>query len=278
MKLMRHAALSLSIVLLTASFAFAQGTTGGTGTGTGTGAPTTGGPATTPGTGPNKDIDLPVDRPPPPPPPVVPPPPPPPKDPPPDKPPTIYGQEIKSENHTIFYVLDISGSMGWDEGQYTKPDGSTARGNRLDRAKSELVKSVASLPDNFKFDMLGYDCGMFPWKGAMQKADSPHKAAAIGWIMAQQPQGGTATGPAGAAGVRVPDNKLVVLLTDGDPNCGAGDGWGGDSTIQSHRAMIRGANKQNCVVNVYGIGASGSLKAFCQAVAADNGGTYTDVR
>jgi hypothetical protein len=41
--------------------------------------------------------------------------------------------------------------------------------------------------------------------------------------------------------------------------------------------MIRDANTQGASVNVFGIAASGSYRAFCQGVASDNGGQYFDV-
>jgi hypothetical protein len=281
MKLMRQAVLSLSILLVSASMALAQGTTAGNppagGGGTTTGNPPAGGGTTTTGQ-PDKTVDLPVGKPD-----FKGQPPKPPADPPTngdDKPPTIYGQEIKSENNTIFYVLDVSGSMGWDVGQYTAPDGSTKSGDRLDRAKAELVKSVTSLPDNFKFGMLSYDCSIYPYDGgAMEPADASHKASAVGWIMSQQPLGGTGTGPATVQGLKAPNNKLVVLLTDGQPNCGAGNDYGNDQDLcNAHRSMIKAGNTSGCVINVYGIGATGMFKQFCMNVASDNGGSYTDVR
>src|SRR5947208_17100100 len=60
-----------------------------------------------------------------------------------DGPPHFYGQEVKSENGTIFYVIDISGSMAYDRQEYLGPDGATHMGNRLDRAKAELVRSIS---------------------------------------------------------------------------------------------------------------------------------------
>jgi hypothetical protein len=203
-----------------------------------------------------------------------------------DKPPTIYGREIKSENDTVFYVIDISGSMQWDYAQYTTPDGQVTSGVRMDRAKAALVTSVLSLPQNFKFNVLAYDCTIRQWQAQMMPADDPTKASARGWIMGLIPAGGTATGPAVAAALQLKDNKVVVLLTDGEPNCGAGpvnpDGSVSSANLgpvcDAHRSMIRSNNTQGAVVNVFGIGAVGLFQTFCQQVAGDNGGTYNDVR
>jgi len=277
MKLLRTMLLSLSGLLLTSSLAFAQSTGGAAPAG---GAGSTGGSAA-PGapTGQTVDIDLPMDKPdvhgtk------ITVAPTPKPKDPSDNggKPPTIYGHDLKSKNNTIFYVIDISGSMGWDYGQYTTPDGQTASGCRLDRAKAELTKSVMSLPANFKFNMLSYDCDVYQWMPNMVPADDADKQAAFGWINQLQPQGATGTGPATSAGLADKNNMLVVLLTDGAPNCGAGDESGDQGCMDAHRAMIRQNNTQNAVINVFAIGATGDFEGFCQGVASDNGGSCTDV-
>jgi len=47
--------------------------------------------------------------------------------------------------------------------------------------------------------------------------------------------------------------------------------------MDGHRAMIRRNNTQGATINVFGISASGSYRAFCQAVASDSGGSYFDV-
>jgi len=267
--------------LLASTLAYGQ-TGGGGGGAPATGAPAAPGAAAS-GTTIERDIDLPVTAPtvvvpgkPPTPPP--PPPPPPPQQPPDKPPPTIYGKPLQSENGTIFYVIDVSGSMGWDMGQYTAPDGSSQTGDRLDRAKAALTISVMSLPSNFTFNMMSYDCGTYPWGSAFVPANDTNKQAAQGWIAQLQPMGATGTGPAVVAALAVPNNKLIVLLTDGAPNCGAGDESGDDSCIAAHLAMINSGNTQKSIINVFGISATDVFRTFCMNIAADNGGSYTDVR
>jgi hypothetical protein len=274
MRVLRTALLSLSLLTLTSSLAFAQGQTGSAAPSGGSGS--TAGPTGTV----DPLLDLPMDKPDyhaqkPPTPPQQ-------NNPPEDptdiqKPPTIYGHDLKSKNDTIFYVIDVSGSMGWDMGQYTTPDGQTATGCRLDRAKSELTKSVLSLPSNFKFNMLSYDCDVYQWQGNMVPADDADKQAAVSWINALQPQGATGTGPAVSVAEGIKDNYCIVLLTDGAPNCGAGDGYGDQSCIDAHRAIIKANNTNPAVINVFAIGATDEFEAFCQGVASDNNGTCTDV-
>lgn len=270
MSLLRKLPLSTLILLAAATFASAQSTGMGPGNNTGTGM---GGSGTTPGApAANSTLDLPMA---PPVAPVVPQPVAPEEDDDDDDPrdtppPTIYGEEIDSENDTIFYVLDISCSMGWDSQSYTTLDGSTRRGPRIDRAKAELARSISGLGDNFMFNVIAYDCGTRQWQRNMVEADAGNKSSAIGWIMGQSPTGATGTGPATALALANKDNMAVVLLTDGAPNCGA-------SGASGHRSMISSANTQGATINVFGIAASGSYRAFCQSVASDSGGSYFDV-
>ena len=229
------------------------------------GGPTGGGPVTPP---PGAELDLPLTHPgegQPLPTPVDPP-----VEPPEELPPVIYGEEIPAEDDTIYYVLDISGSMDWDPASYTTLDGQVRTGPRIDRAKAELARSILGLSQNFRFNIIAYDCSTLRWRPSLQPADDANKQAALAWSLALYPRGATGTGPATALGLGDKENKTVVLLTDGAPNCGA-------SSMSGHRSMIQAANTQGARVHVFGIAASGSYRAFCQGVAADNGGAYHDV-
>lgn len=266
----------MAAVLVAATIASAQ-TTGGPGAGTGANPPMGGGGSTTgtPGSTPAPtDLDLPLDKPaytgdpndlnPPP---VTPPDTPDPRD---EPPPTIYGEEITTEGDTIFYVIDISGSMDWDNRSYTDLDGRTRNGTRMERAKVELIRSIMALSRNFSFNIIAFDCGTRQWQRSMQEATDGNKQSASAWVRALQPTGATGTGPAAALALGARENKAVVLLTDGAPNCGA-------NSMDGHRSMIRTANRQGATINVFGIAASGSYRSFCQNVAGDSGGSYFDV-
>jgi len=187
-----------------------------------------------------------------------------------EPPPTFYGEEIESENDTIFYVIDSSGSMQWDNQSFVTADGQVANGSKMDRAKTELIRSITGLAPNFRFNMLTYDCNTQMWQSSLVPADDANKQAAIAWVQSLQAGGRTGTGPATALGLGDRENMAVVLLTDGAPNCGA-DGFEG------HRTMISTNNTQGATINVFGIAASGDYRAFCQSVAGDSGGSYTDV-
>lgn len=185
-------------------------------------------------------------------------------------PPVIYGEEIDTENDTIIYVIDRSCSMAWDIQVLVSEDGSLTFGNRMERAKAELTRSIMALSDNFKFNILSYSCGVNQFSNQLVEATDPNKQAARTWICGLQPGGATGTGPATSGALSLKDNKTVILLTDGAPNCGA-------PSMSGHRIMIVNNNTQGATINVFGISASGSYRAFCQGVAADSGGSYFDI-
>lgn len=160
--------------------------------------------------------------------------------------------------------------MGWDRRSYVDDEGNSRNGYRIDRAKAELRKAIRALPRNFKFNMLGYGCSLRRFRNGMVDADAGTKNSAVAWVNGLRPSGGTMTGPATAQGLAIKENKSVILLTDGAPNCGA-------SGYNGHKNVIRSANTQRAIITVFGIGASGSLRTFCQDVARDNGGNYVDV-
>lgn len=185
-------------------------------------------------------------------------------------PPQIYGEELNSENDTIFYVIDISSSMNEDPQSFVTLDGTPSYGPRLVRAQAELSRSITSLSPNFKFNIICYDCGMWKWQPQLVEANDQNKQAALGWIQALWVGNSTGTGPATSWALQEPGNMLVVLLTDGAPNCGA-------AGLEGHRLMIMRNNKNGAVVDVFGIAATGEYRNWCQRVAADSGGRYFDV-
>lgn len=185
-------------------------------------------------------------------------------------PPIFYGEEIQTETDSIFYVVDTSGSMDVNGSTFESIDGSIVSGTKFDRAKAELKRSISGLSDNFEFNIIAYSCWINIWSMQMQQATPASKSAAYAWIDARYTDGGTATGPATAGALTFRENFCVVLLTDGAPNCGGSD-------FSSHRSMIRSANTQGAVINVFGIAATGPYRAFCQGIAADSGGQYFDL-
>ncbi len=65
-------------------------------------------------------------------------------------------------------------------------------------------------------------------------------------------------------------NLLVVLLSDGAPNCGA-DGFSG------HLSMIQSADTQHAVIDCFGISCYGDFEQFMRDVASTSGGVYFSI-
>lgn len=194
---------------------------------------------------------------------VGPPPEPPPRDL--GPPPMFYGEYLDSEDDTVVYVIDVSGSMNTDD------NGRVSRltPSKLDRVKVELVKAIQSLPPNFEFNIIAYNCSTQAWSNSLQEATTPNKTSAIEWAQALQASGATGTGPATALALAI-GKRYVILLTDGAPNCGA-QGFAG------HRDMIRLANQKGATIDVFGVQTYGRTRRFCQQVAGDSGGRYIEV-
>jgi hypothetical protein len=195
-----------------------------------------------------------------------------------DTPPKFFGTEVKSETQSIVYVIDQSGSMSLTVQPFQDDQGNMVMaGTRLDRAKSELRRSIATLPEIFKFDVIFYDECVRPWQAGCVPATTANKQAAFGWINGQEPMGFTNTGLAVATALADKTNKMVVLLSDGEPNfldCAAQY----VGTYDQHKEMIKNANTQNATINCFGIGveANPDARKFMQDVAAENYGTYVE--
>lgn len=198
-------------------------------------------------------------------------------------PPVFFGEEMEAETDTIVYVLDKSGSMTRGRAPYETLTGEVLRGNRWARALVEAARSIMGLPESFLFAVMAFDCGVQSWsrKGKLREATPENKASAIAWLAKIEPYGATGTGQAVAWSIRR-DVGLCVLLTDGDPNCGLSAENGKKITSamgarKAHRKHIRDRNAHHVAINVFGIACRPRLRAFCQGVATDSGGSYFDV-
>lgn len=195
-----------------------------------------------------------------------------------EPPPVFFGEEIDSDTNSVIYVIDNSGSMTLTMEPFADQNGNIVRGNRLDRAKAELKRSISSLTDNFNFNVMFYDeCTMSCWT-SKQKATPENKAAAFAWIDTVQPDGWTNTGMAVAQALQDKENQSIVLLSDGSPNfIDCSMNYVG--TFDQHRELIRNANSQAATINAFGIGVSSDpdARSFMVSVAAQNNGSYIEV-
>ncbi|RME83560.1 MAG: VWA domain-containing protein [Planctomycetota bacterium] len=173
------------------------------------------------------------------------------------------------DEESVVFVIDISGSM---------------YGSRIAKAKVELSKAIDALPPNIKFTFIFYDCTVQIWKTELVDASEANKSAAKQYVNKLQAWGATGTGPAVKKALELDrKNKLIVLLTDGAPNCmyyeSGGTLFHGYGTCQDHLNLILGSNRQKAQIDVYAIQPwSGSYRQFCQSIAQQTGGKYKEVQ
>jgi len=174
--------------------------------------------------------------------------------------PEFYGEELGSDSDTLVFVVDCSCSM---------------YGSRIAKAKAEVAKAINSLSKNFKFSVVTYTCYIKVWQNKLMDATDANKSSAIGWVSGQQAASATDTGTGVKVALKLDaKNKLVVLLTDGAPNC-LGSGYGNEN---DHLSVILGANSQAAKIDVFAIQPWGSsMKQFCQNIAQKTGGKFKEV-
>ena len=189
-----------------------------------------------------------------------------------DEAPKLYDEDLPVEELSIIYVVDISGSMWCSCPDWTGLDGNIESGNRLDRAKVEIIRSISALTENYTFNIIAYHCAMRQWRPNRDDATPPNKADASAWVMALHPGGGTGTGPAAALALADKDNYTVALLSDGWPGCGAGGG------MSAHLQMILLADTQGAQVHTFGINTYGGAEQFLRDIATNTGGNYFSVQ
>jgi hypothetical protein len=198
-----------------------------------------------------------------------------------ERPAPDFRRALESEPGTITFVVDDSASMGWDMGCTTSPnsDGTVTHQPRIQRARTQLARALRALPRSFKFTVFSFAGKVAPWRVELMSADEAHTKEAEAWIATLEPHDGSAIGPAVAAALSVKGSRLVVLLTNGAPDDGAGDDSGESACVEAHRQMIRQANRHRIPIDVFGIGAFQGFvgEQFCEDVASDSGGRYQRV-
>ena len=91
-----------------------------------------------------------------------------------------------------------------------------------------------------------------------------------------QPWGWTNTGGATAQALGDTQNKVIMLLSDGAPNfLDCAQTYIGD--FETHKSVIRQANRQRATVNSFGIGLDPETREFMRQVAQENGGRFREL-
>jgi hypothetical protein len=158
---------------------------------------------------------------------------------------TFFG--IKAQGQLFIYVVDCSGSMSDDD--------------RLDRAKSEVRRSVDALQQPQRFKVIFYNDRPVPMPGELPKpADYPSKAQLSKWLHLVQPEG--PTDPRASLSLALALKPDAVFLLS--------DGAFPEGTVES----VARLNPKKVPIHCVDL-ANGSAGDDLRQIAAQSGGQYT---
>jgi len=172
--------------------------------------------------------------------------------------PTYYGIDIHAQR--LMFILDHSGSMEeYDQGM-----------TRLDRAKTELIRAIESLPPAAEFAILTYETDVSLWRGGLVSATPENKRRATQFVRRVGYGDKTNTHGALRRALEFDDQlEAAFLLTDGRPTIG--DVVAPAKIIKDilHRNRFRHLN-----INTIGIAVEGVTENFLQVLAEETDGQF----
>ena len=179
----------------------------------------------------------------------------------------IFGETISLPSDSVIYLLKRGGGMAWSGGTWTDRFGNVVTGSRLERAQDGVIASVNLLDPNVSFNVYTYACDRDSFDPGLVAATPANKAAAESYILSKFPAGGSGTGPALREALMEKNNLTVMLVTDGQPNCGAAGTAG-------HKQMALLENTQLAEIHTFGIADFGIFADFLMELAQETGGIY----
>jgi len=119
----------------------------------------------------------------------------------------------------VLFLIDVSGSM---DTMFTLTDGK--RMSRLDFIKSEVSKTLGTLDQDSKFNVLSYTWGINIWRGyGLQQVTEDNIKDALNWTSRLVAYGGTDMYSPLQLAWTFSGVDAIYLLTDGAPNTGVID-------------------------------------------------------
>ena len=118
--------------------------------------------------------------------------------------PSYHGETVSSRR--VVFIVDRSLSMAW--------------GDRIGRAKRELVDTLKELPEDARFDIVFFGGRVKAWRPELQEATPSSIKRAVHWVMEMEIIRATATYEALMVAMAIPEVDTIYLLSDGDPNVG----------------------------------------------------------
>lgn len=184
----------------------------------------------------------------------------------------FYG--IRTFSKRIVFILDISGSME------EKAEYESDKKRKIDLAKEELDKAVASLPADALFDIIFYSTEIEIWKKTLVEADAKTKKAAKEYIAGKEPGGGTNIheplmrafdlAGRGAKDKNYGDVAVdtIFFLSDGQPTAGR------ITDPEDILKDVQGANELKKIqIHTIGVGRDHDAR-FMRILAESSGGQY----
>lgn len=186
-------------------------------------------------------------------------------------PPHLFGDDFPS-TRSVTFVIDKSGSMGSRISSFVEQDGTVHFNiSRFEMCKLELLSAIRALSSNFEFNVIAYSCSSYP--ALFQK---PRKvtektiAQAEAWVETLNTTGSTGTAQAVLKAIALGERDMVILLSDGAPNCSL-------SSSQHIDAITTGRKEARVSTIGIGVQSGGRTEMFLQKVAANCQGSYTFV-
>lgn len=176
--------------------------------------------------------------------------------------PRFYGTPIYANR--VVFVLDRSKSM------MSSVDGVT----RLREAQREFEETLRNLPESTWFNVVIYNDQTDVWQADLVQAVPQAKALALRFVNGIVPERKTATYDALAEALGEDQNlEAILFLSDGQPTAGS---------IVDRPSILREITKSNLfrrvAINTIGIDAEGEAREFLRALAAQNFGTFREIR
>lgn len=164
----------------------------------------------------------------------------------------------------VVFVIDRSKSM------LSSVDGVT----RLDEAQNQIEQCVRSLTEDTFFNIVIYNERVEAWSQRLNQATTMNKSDAIGFAFGLNGEGKTATYDALETALRQdPNLEAILFLSDGKPTAGK---------TPDPRLIVVQISAQNAIqqtaIHTIGIDTRGADAQFLAALAAQNRGTFRNIR
>ncbi len=184
----------------------------------------------------------------------------------------FYG--IRTYSKRIVFILDVSGSME------EKAEYESSMKRKIDVAKEELDKAIASLPADALFNIIFYSTEVEIWRKTLIEADAKTKKVAKAYVAEREPGGGTniheplmrafELAGRGAKDKEYGDVSVdtIFFLSDGQPTAGR---------ITDPEDILREVAAQNKLrkiqIHTIGVGRD-HHREFMRVLAESSGGQY----